>query len=81
MRIYVPEEERDSPVVICSELLTNEGCSVTYAAEQLVAEVIRYHRLPAPVVWGWAEAGLHRPDSSTSPGRVQSGVSSPTRVF
>jgi len=50
VRIYVPEEERDSPVVICSELLTNEGCSVTYAAEQLAAEVIRYHRLPAPVV-------------------------------
>jgi hypothetical protein len=24
---------------------------VTNAAEQLAAEVIRYHRLPAPIVW------------------------------
>jgi hypothetical protein len=24
---------------------------LTYAAERIAAEVIRYHRLPAPVVW------------------------------
>ena len=51
MRVYLPEDERDSPVVVCSELPTNEGTSITHAAEQLAAEVIRYHRLPAPVVW------------------------------
>jgi hypothetical protein len=33
-----------------TELPTNEGSSITYAAEQLAAEVIRYHRLSAPVV-------------------------------
>ena len=51
MRVYLPEDEQDAPVVVCSELPTNEGPSITYAAEQLAAEVIRYHRLPAPVVW------------------------------
>ena len=51
VRVYLPDEERDAPVVICSELPTNEGASVTTIAEQLAAEVIRYHRLPAPVVW------------------------------
>jgi hypothetical protein len=38
-------------VVVCSELPADEGASVTNAAEQLAAEVIRYHRLSAPVVW------------------------------
>jgi hypothetical protein len=51
VRVYLPEDERDASVAICSELPTNEGCSITYAAEQLAAEVIRYHRLSAPVVW------------------------------
>src|SRR5215216_1845959 len=45
MRVFLPKEERDAPVVICSELPTNEGSSITYVAEQLAAEVIRYHRL------------------------------------
>ena len=51
MRVYLPEDEWDAPVVICSELPTNEGSSITYAAEQLAAEVIRYYRLSAPIVW------------------------------
>jgi hypothetical protein len=51
MRIYLPEEEQDSPVVICSELPTNGGTSITYAAEQLGAEVISSHKLPTPLVW------------------------------
>ena len=51
VRIYLPDEDQDAPVVICSELPTNEGASVTNIAEQLAAEVIRYHRLHAPVVW------------------------------
>ena len=51
IRIYLPEEEQDTPVVICSELPNNGGMPVTYAAEQLAAEVIRSHRLPTPLVW------------------------------
>jgi hypothetical protein len=51
VRIYLPEEEQDAPVVICSELPNNGGTSVTYAAEQLAAEVIRSHMLPTPLVW------------------------------
>jgi hypothetical protein len=51
IRTYLPEEEQDAPVVICSELPNNRGTSVTYAAEQLAAEVIRSHRLPTPLVW------------------------------
>ena len=59
MRIYLPEDEQDSPVVICSELPSNEGSSVTYSAHQIAAEVIRYHTLPAPV---WIE---HYPREAT----------------
>ena len=51
VRIYLPEEEQDAPVVVCSELPNNGGTSVTYAAEQLAAEVIRSHRLPTPLIW------------------------------
>ena len=51
MRVYLPDDERDAPVVICSELPTNDGTSITYAAEQLAAEVIRYHSLTPPLVW------------------------------
>lgn len=51
MRIWLPEDEQDAPVVVCSELPTNEGTLITYAAERLAAEVIRYHKLPTPVVW------------------------------
>jgi hypothetical protein len=50
IRIYLPEEERDAPVVICSEPPNNVGMSVTYAAEQLAAQVIRSHRLPTPLM-------------------------------
>ncbi len=55
MRIYLPEEERDTTVVICSELpnnANNEGSSITYSAHQIGAEVIRYHKLSLPV---WTE--------------------------
>jgi hypothetical protein len=51
VRIYLPEEKQDSPVVICSELPNNGGASVTYAAQQLAAEVICSHELPTPLVW------------------------------
>ncbi len=50
VRIYLPEEEQDAPVVLCSELPNYGGTSVTYAAEQLAAEVIRSHESPTPLV-------------------------------
>ena len=50
VRVYLPKEERDAPVVIGSELPNNEGSSVTYSAHQLAAEVIRYHKLGVPPV-------------------------------
>jgi hypothetical protein len=46
-------------VVICSELPSNEGSSITYVPEQIGAEVIRYHKLSAPV---WIE---HYPKEAT----------------
>ena len=46
-----PTRNKTPRVVVCTELPTNEGPSITYAAEQLAAEVIRYHRLPTPIVW------------------------------
>jgi len=51
MRVYLPSEDQDSPVVVCSELPANDGASITYAAEQLAAEVIDYHALTPPIVW------------------------------
>jgi hypothetical protein len=59
VRIYPPKEEPDSPVVICSELPSNEGSSVTNSAHKISAEVIRYHKLSAPV---WIE---HYPKEAT----------------
>jgi hypothetical protein len=51
VRVYLPEDERDAPVVICSELPSNEGSSVTYSANQIAAEVIRYYKLSKTPVW------------------------------
>ena len=34
-----------------AELPYNEGSSVTYSAEQIAAEVIRYNKVPTPKVW------------------------------
>jgi hypothetical protein len=59
MRIYLPEGERVAPAVICSELPYNEGSSVTYCAEQIAAEVVRYHKVPAP--WCGSSTILPRP--------------------
>jgi hypothetical protein len=51
VRLYLPEVEQDAPVVICSELPNNEGSSVTYSANQIAAEVIRYQKLCSAPVW------------------------------
>jgi hypothetical protein len=58
VRIYLPEEELDPPVVIRSELPNKGGTSVTYAAEQLAAEVIRSHESPTP--WRRSSIGPRR---------------------
>ncbi len=63
VRIYLPEDVRDSPVVICSELPNNPGGSVTNSAEVIAAEVIRSNRLPTPLVWI-----EHWPEESTGGG-------------
>ena len=51
VRVYLPEDKRDAPVVICSELPNNDGSSITYSAHQIAAEVISSHRLQTPLVW------------------------------
>jgi hypothetical protein len=35
VRFYLPEQEHDAPVVICSELPSNDGSSVTYSVHQI----------------------------------------------
>ncbi len=51
IRIYLPQDEQGTPVVICSQLPNNEGSSVTYAAHQKAAEGICYHKLVSAPVW------------------------------
>jgi hypothetical protein len=57
VRIYLPEETGDSPQVICSEVPTNPGGSITGSAEVIAAGVIRANELHTPVVWieHWSE--------------------------
>jgi hypothetical protein len=61
IRIYLSDEERDATVVICSELATNTGTSVTNAAEWVAGDVLKHHGLDgaAPV---WIE---HYPPEAT----------------
>jgi hypothetical protein len=51
VRIYLPDDLRDTPVVICSELPNNPGGSITNSAEVIAAGVIRANELPTPLVW------------------------------
>jgi len=51
VRIYLPDDMRDAPVVVCSELPNNPGGPITNSAEAIAAKVIRSHRLPTPLVW------------------------------
>ena len=51
VRIYLPEETGDFPVVMCSEVPNNPGGSITNSAEAIAARVIRANRLPTPLVW------------------------------
>ncbi len=63
VRICLPDNTHDAPVVICSELPNNPGGSITNSAEVIVAEVIRSHELPTPLVWI-----EHWPEESTGGG-------------
>ena len=60
VRIYLPDDMRDTPVVICSELPNNPGGSITNSAEVIAAGVIRTNELPTPLVWV-----EHWPEEST----------------
>jgi hypothetical protein len=51
VRIYLPEDVHDAPVVICSELPNNPGGSITNSAEAIAAGVIRANELHTPPVW------------------------------
>ncbi len=51
VRIYLPEDMRDAPVVICSELPNNPGGSITNSAETIAAGVILTNELSTPLVW------------------------------
>jgi hypothetical protein len=46
VRIYLPEDVIDAPVVVCSELPNNPGGSITNSAGLIAAGVIRATRDP-----------------------------------
>jgi hypothetical protein len=51
VQIYLPDDTRDAPVVLCSELSNNPGGSITNSAEVMAARVIRANELPTLLVW------------------------------
>jgi hypothetical protein len=65
VRIYLPDDLRDAPVVICSELPNNPGGSITNSAEVIAAGVIRANKLPTPLVWieHWPEESTRGQES------------------
>jgi hypothetical protein len=60
VRIYLPDDVRDAPVVICSEVPNNPGGSIINSAEVIAAGEIRATELPTPLVWI-----EHLPEEST----------------
>jgi hypothetical protein len=51
VRIYLPDDDLDAAVVVCSELPNNPGGSITNSAETIAAGVIQANELPTPLVW------------------------------
>ena len=51
VRIYLPDDDLDAPVVVCSEVPNNPGGSITNSAETIAAGVIQANELPTPLVW------------------------------
>jgi hypothetical protein len=64
VRIYLPDDVYDSPVVICSGLLNNPGGSITNSVEVIAAGVIRANKLPTPLI-----RIEHRPEESANGGQ------------
>jgi hypothetical protein len=64
-RIYLPDNVRDAPVVICSELPNNPGGSITNSAETIAAGVIQANELSTPLVWieHWPEESAEGQES------------------
>ena len=50
IRIYLPDDVLDAPVVVCSELPNNPGGSITNSAEMIAAGVILASELTSPLV-------------------------------
>ena len=50
-RIRIYQEDRHTPVIICSQLPDNYNTSVTNMAEYLAAEMLREHSLATPLIW------------------------------
>ncbi len=65
VRIYLPSDVRDAPVVICPELPKNSGRSVTNSAEAIAAAVIRANELPT-----WHARYFGQPGSQTPTART-----------
>jgi hypothetical protein len=49
--LYLPDDVRETPIMMCSELPNNPGGSITNSAEVIAAEVTRANELPTPLVW------------------------------
>src|SRR5215218_10642195 len=66
VQIYLPDDTRDDPVVICSELPNNPGGSITNSAEVIVAGVIKANELPTSIVWieHWPKESTGRGEDS-----------------
>ena len=50
VRIYLPDDTHDAPVVICPELPNNPGGSITNSVEVIATGVIRANELPTPMI-------------------------------
>jgi hypothetical protein len=51
VRIYLPDDVLDAPVIVCSEVPNNPGGSITNRAETIAAGVIQANGQPTPLVW------------------------------
>jgi hypothetical protein len=51
VRICLPDDVLNAPVVVCSELPNNPGGSITNSAEVIAAGVIQANELSTPLVW------------------------------
>jgi hypothetical protein len=51
VRIYLPGDDHDALVVVCSELPNNPGGSITNSVETIASGVIRANELFTPLVW------------------------------